>query len=96
MSKHTPGPWTIQGAFIGTDDVHIAQVKGEGRGINSQRAEANSMLIASAPIMSDTLKRAAHVLAELPNQSPELIALRSQIVECIKQSTPDYYGSKPC
>ena len=58
MSGHTPGPWTIQGAFIGTDDVHIAQVKGEGRGVNSQRAEANSMLIAAAPDLLDALKMA--------------------------------------
>jgi hypothetical protein len=49
VSGHTPGPWTIQGAFIGTDDAHIAQIKGEGRGVNPQRAEANSMLIAAAP-----------------------------------------------
>ena len=58
MSGHTPGPWTIQGAYIGTDDVHIAQVKGEGRGVNSQRAEANSMLIAAAPDLLDALKMA--------------------------------------
>ena len=58
MSSHTPGPWTIQGAFIGTDDAHIAQVKGEGRGVNSQRAEANSMLIAAAPDLLDALKMA--------------------------------------
>ena len=58
MSGHTPGPWTIQGAFIGTDDVHIAQVKGEGRGVNSQRAEANSMLMAAAPDLLDALKMA--------------------------------------
>jgi len=49
VSGHTPGPWTIQGTFIGTDDAHIAQVKGEGRGVTSQRAEANSALIAAAP-----------------------------------------------
>tara|TARA_R110000868_G_scaffold104539_1_gene287896 strand:+ start:537 stop:806 length:270 start_codon:yes stop_codon:yes gene_type:complete len=58
VSGHTPGPWTIQGAFIGTDDVHIAQVKGEGRGVNSQRAEANSMLMAAAPDLLDALKMA--------------------------------------
>ena len=58
MSGHTPGPWTIQGAFIGTDDAHIAQVKGEGRGVNSQRAEANSMLMAAAPDLLDALKMA--------------------------------------
>ena len=58
MSGHTPGPWTIQGAFIGTDDAHIAQVKGESRGVNSQRAEANSMLMAAAPDLLDALKMA--------------------------------------
>lgn len=49
MIKHTSGPWTIQGSFIGTDEVHIAQVKGESRGVNSQQAEANLMLMAAAP-----------------------------------------------
>ena len=59
MSGHTPGPWTIQGAFIGTDDAHIAQVKGEGRGVNSQRAEANLMLIAAAPDLLAVLQDVA-------------------------------------
>ena len=58
MSGHTPGPWTIQGAFIGTDDAHVAQVKGEGRGVTSQRAEANSALIAAAPDLLAALKMA--------------------------------------
>jgi len=61
MSGHTPGPWTIQGAFIGTDDAHIAQVKGEGRGVTFQRAEANSALIAAAP---DLLAALSELLAE--------------------------------
>ena len=61
MSGHTPGPWTIQGAFIGTDDAHVAQVKGEGRGVTSQRAEANSMLIAAAP---DLLAALSELVAE--------------------------------
>jgi hypothetical protein len=55
MSTHTPGPWTVQGAFIGTDKVHIAQVKGAGPYITFQRAEANMRLIAAAPELRDAL-----------------------------------------
>jgi hypothetical protein len=43
--------------------------------------------------MSDALKRAAHLLAELPDQSLQLLALRAEIVECIKQATPEYYAT---
>ena len=58
MNNHTHGPWTIQGSFIGTDEVHIAQVKGESRGVNSQQAEANLMLMAAAPDLLVALKMA--------------------------------------
>ena len=101
MTKHTPGPWhrnikpvsSYPVVFAGRN-THVATIS--TKGLADIEAEANCNLIAAAPIMSDTLKRAAHILAELPDQSPELIALRSQIVECIKQATPEYYGSKPC
>lgn len=42
--------------------------------------------------MLATMKRAAHLLAELPEQPPQLLALRSQIVEHIKAMDPAYYG----
>jgi len=40
------------------------------------------------------LKRAAYLLAELSDQSPQLLALRSQIVASIKSSDPKYYGEQ--
>jgi hypothetical protein len=71
VSGHTPGPWTIQGAYIGTDDAHVAQVKGEGRGVNSQRAEANSMLIAAAPDLLAALEELIAEMYEFHNQNTE-------------------------
>jgi len=59
VSGHTPGPWTVQGAYIGTDDAHVAQVKGEGRGVTFQRAEANAALIAAAPDLLAVLQDVA-------------------------------------
>jgi DICT domain-containing protein len=56
------------------------------------QVEADARLIAAAPTMSKTLQRAAHVLAELADQSPQLLALRAEIVACIKNATPEYYG----
>ncbi len=42
--------------------------------------------------MAAVMQRAAHVLAELHEQPKVLLALRTQIVEAIKQVTPEYYG----
>jgi hypothetical protein len=40
------------------------------------------------------LQRAAHVMAEVPNehQTPQFIAVRNQVVQAIKTTTPEYYG----
>ncbi len=101
MSKHTPGPWVADAKgkpiFIPLRTHHCEKI-GFSIGFVSWDDDslgaplANARLIAAAPRMSDTLKRAAHILAELPDQSPQLIALRSQIVQCIKQATPEYYS----
>ncbi len=96
MSKHTPGSWIaerqidLEGKALSMFDIWTNSDK--PRYIGEIQREENARLIAAAPLMSDTLKRAAHILAELPDQSPQLIALRSQIVECIKQATPEYYS----
>lgn len=38
------------------------------------------------------LKRAAFVLADVPNQDARMLAVRTQIVEEIKRADPAYYG----
>lgn len=53
---------------------------------------ANARLMAAAPEMAAALQRAAHVLAELPDQPEAVKALRSQIVAAIILATPEHYG----
>lgn len=100
-TAHTPGPWRVKftdgfapAHVIGQDYRPIcsflASVK---RNCGEGEITANARLITASPRMSDTLKRAAHLLAELPDQSPQLLALRAEIVECIKQATPEYYAT---
>jgi hypothetical protein len=57
--NHTQGRWTVQGQFVGTEDCHVAQVKGEGRGITAEQAAANARLIAAAPDLLEALIDAA-------------------------------------
>lgn len=58
--------------------------------------KANARLIAAAPEMLGILKRAAHILAEVPVSSTEQIerfdALRASVVDAIKQADPGHYG----
>ena len=63
--------------------------------VRKEEAVANARLIAEAPRMEAVLKWAAHLLAELPEaqQTPQMLALRNEIVETLKQATPEYYGS---
>lgn len=60
----------------------------------SEEMEANATLVASAPRMAAALQRAARLLAELPGfeQTAQLVALRKEIVETIKEATPEHYG----
>lgn len=101
-AHHTPGPWSHdgQGLIYGPPDA-----AGEARLICdllaspcddlSTEASANGRLIEAAPRMAQALHRAAHLLAELPEQSPQLLALRAEMVETIKQATPEHYGATP-
>ncbi len=97
MSKHTPGPWVVDttlssGEVMTANGYAIHEHPSYSSITDAKEIQANARLIAAAPRMSDTLRRAAHILAELPDQSPQLIALRSQIVQCINQATPEYYS----
>lgn len=101
MSKHTIGPWHVAENRHEYDIV----IRAEGSnpvalcligGYTKPEGAANARLIAAAPGMLDILKRAAHVLAEVPMSSIEQIerfdALRVSVVEAIKQADPGYYG----
>lgn len=105
-TAHTPGPWGIWIVPIRNGVEHyiqsrtqVAVVTGSTNGMlgsdipSDEEALANARLITAAPRMSDALKRAAHLLAELPEQSPQMMALRAEIVGCIKQATPEYYAT---
>ena len=55
--------------------------------------QADARLMAAAPRMSEALKRAAHLLAEIDQStSPAILSLRAEIVACIREATPEYYG----
>jgi hypothetical protein len=94
-TKHTPGPWEARPDTnaclpddwcVGTGPQNIDKV--------AVCSKCDAHLIAAAPRMAAALQRAAHMLAELPEQSPQTLAMRTEIVDCIKQATPDYYGIK--
>lgn len=55
-------------------------------------AEAMRQLVTEHHAMIKTLQHAAHVLAELNEQTPELLALRHRIIGDIKAVTPEYFG----
>ena len=81
--KRTPEPWTALGA----------KVYGNGTRALLPFYDGDAVLMAAAPRMAKALQRAAHLLAELSKseQTPQMLALRAEIVETIKQATPDYY-----
>lgn len=95
---HTPGPWEQSTFKAANGDVcpgvksaaaSIAVAWTHGR--TEAEAVGNARLMAAAPNMAAALQRAAHVLAELSDQSPELKTLRSQIVAAIILATPEHY-----
>jgi hypothetical protein len=107
-TKHTPGPWLVtessdwtgvSGVSLGIDDA-FGQDGGRDYFLatvvngDPDELQANARLIAAAPQMLKTLQRAAHLLAELPNQTPQMLALRSEIVAAISDAAPEYYGLK--
>ena len=92
-AQHIQGPWVCTGTVVYDelgDRIADCDFGVEG---DEQRAR----LIAAAPTMAATLHRAAHVLAEIADRisgddRKRLDALRLQIVDDIKQATPEYYG----
>lgn len=80
MSKHTPGPWSLDLGNIGIDmKNHVAVDAPSHGGIanvvwvmeedadmgkNSPQCEANARLIAAAPDMLETLKRLREMCAD--------------------------------
>ena len=93
--KHTQGRWLSHtNGNITNESQLIAKVVGGERGKRIEgEVEANALLIAAAPRMARVLQRAAYVLAEMPpDQSAQLTALRTEIVNAIKEATPEHYG----
>ncbi len=97
-TKHTAGPWNCNRASAAGRNIIVSETAPLDIAVLSNRdktqaeIDANSRLIASAPTMLKTLQRAAYLLAELPNQTPQMLALRSEIVAAISDAAPEYYG----
>jgi hypothetical protein len=68
MSKHTPGPWTLE-VYEQTEEWEDERcvIIGEGKGQDEVfvRDEANARLIAAAPDLYEALDRALAGLAEV-------------------------------
>lgn len=98
MSAHTPGPWHAHhdhGWLVVESDNGDLYIKIE-KGSTATRRIADARLIATAPRMLDSLKRAAHILAEIDQATaPAVLALRTEIVATIKKADPSHYGSEP-
>ena len=97
-AAHTPGPWEAK-IYGGWDTPRVWSASGsiamlQHHDSGPAEAEANARLIATAPRMAKALQRAASLLAELgtQEQTPQMLALRTEIVETIKEATPEYYG----
>ena len=60
MSKHTPGPWTLDGNYVYGSNFVIAQVYQIS--FENPEGKANARLIAAAPEMFDVLKETLEVL----------------------------------
>lgn len=61
MSKHTPGPWVLDGEAWVVTVATKRYITCEGR--NAEEAEANARLIAAAPEMLEALQEAYRVLS---------------------------------
>ena len=93
--KWTPGPWTLDQSRMVLGPCFTGELKSicdKVRGGSPEQAQANARLIAAAPRMIHALQLAARVLAERLDQDAALVGLRTEIVETIKQATPEYYG----
>lgn len=92
MSKHTPGPWVVDGSGIKVfADVSngyppiVAQATSGDNSLTLQTMEANARLIAAAPDLLAALERANSILAELtfsewiPKKDSPSIDIRNRI-----------------
>lgn len=83
MSKHTPGPWHINGTYIRKDGIHgwnIASIEEQ-----PPYTEANAALISKAPEMYDLLQACTIAIAEEDTDFPEeTTELRRKIIQLLK------------
>ena len=69
MSKHTPGPWTVNG--FGGDFVVLARLSPHGVCVSANNPDrpvdeiANARLMATAPEMREMLRRVAQCIPDL-------------------------------
>ena len=60
MSKHTPGPWTIERCRCGHPNCRTYAIKGAGTFYNGNGfGLADALLVASAPDLLDALEQCA-------------------------------------
>jgi hypothetical protein len=75
MSKHTPGPWYIEGGYlICTDDLEIGAVSSVDRGddgkwCHGEATKANARLIAAAP---ELLQACASIMVSIASKTKYL------------------------
>lgn len=90
VSKHTPGPWNVDGGTNNKGDLYIWQT-GEYYGGHAiatvhgeiqEGAEANARLIAAAPDLLATCKASAKQFRKLSNG-----AIAAEIEAAIKKAT---------
>ena len=63
MSKHTPGPWTIERCRCGHPSCRTYAIKGAGTFYNGNGFElADALLVASAPDMLSVLEESLSIL----------------------------------
>lgn len=107
MSKHIEGPWEVEGVkvkcriFVPTSPDHpritLWEPPAVGGMISQEQLMATALLIAAAPKMAQALQRAAMILAQVhdelhPVTQALLRPLRQEIVDAVKEATPDHYG----
>lgn len=92
-ARHTPGPWIKHGSGVYSAKAKDGKFYAE-MSVAACHTDEDARLIASSPRMLAALKRVAHILAELPAevQSPQVLALRCEIIDAIKEAAPEYYG----
>jgi len=86
MTKHTPGPWRLNGTLITAQDdmaVKVASVHGGAIGaVPALEQEANARLIAAAPELLETASTIADMLvADGGEATTRLRALRVAIAK---------------